>query len=97
MTDSNFHLHIDRLILNDVTLSPSQRHLLQAAIEAELTHLLTEGATAFSTNQTVSSLAIAPITPAANSTPAQLGQQIAQNIYQGMNPGISQSAKGGLG
>ena len=96
MTDSNFHLHIDRLILTDVQLSPSQRHLLQAAVEAELTHLLTEGTAAFSTNQAIASLAIAPITPAPNSTPAQLGQQIAQSIYQGMNPGISQSAIGSL-
>jgi hypothetical protein len=97
MTDSHLHLHIDRLILNDVTLSPSQRHLLQAAIEAELTRLLTESTAAFSTNQAISSLVIAPITPAANSTPTQLGQQIAQNIYQGMNPGISQSVRGSLG
>ncbi len=87
MTDSNLHLHIDRLILNDVTLSPSQRRLLQAAIEAELSHLLTEGASVFSASQAIASLAIAPITPAVNSTPVQLGQQIAQNIYQGMNQG----------
>ena len=86
MTDFNLHLHIDRLILNDVTLSPSQRRLLQAAVEAELSHLLTEGAANFPSDQAIASLAIAPITPAPNSTPTQLGQQIAQSIYQGIKP-----------
>ncbi|WP_088888976.1 hypothetical protein [Leptolyngbya ohadii] len=82
------HLHIDRLILNDFDLTPSQRHLLQSTIESELSRLLTEnGASHLQQSQAIASLSIAPINAAPNSTPTQMGQQIAQNIYQGMNYG----------
>lgn len=80
------HLHIDRLILNDINLTPSQRRLLQSAVESELSRLLSErGASHFQQNQAIASLSIPPINATPNSTPAQLGQQIAHNIYQGMS------------
>ncbi len=38
----NIHLHIDRLVLDGLDIAPHQRHVLQAAVEAELSRLLGE-------------------------------------------------------
>jgi hypothetical protein len=42
----NINLHIERLILDGVDIHPSQRHLLHASVQTELTRLLTEGGVA---------------------------------------------------
>jgi len=38
----NIRMHIDRMALDGVDVAPDQRHVLQAAVEAELSRLLTE-------------------------------------------------------
>lgn len=80
------HIHIDRLIFEGIPLSQRQRRLLQASLEAELGRLVAGdrlGAERLSQ-------AAAPhidagemgFTP--NSSPVQMGQQIAQAVYRGM-------------
>jgi hypothetical protein len=82
----NINIQIERLILEGVSLPRSQRSLLQAAVEAELSRL-------FSVNGLPPSLqngGTIPKLPAnINVTktidPTQMGQQIAQSIYGGLN------------
>ncbi len=79
----NLHLNIERLILEGINLTPSQRRQLQEVVTAELTRLMTEQGIP----PGVQSIALprVPIQiPASATSPAQIGQQIAQNIYTGL-------------
>lgn len=89
----NVRLHIERLILDDLPIRGSQRGLVQGAVEQELARLIEvngvgpdtmTGGTRASVPHTVMHM-----TEGAN--PVQLGQQIAQAVYQGI--GTSQSSK----
>lgn len=82
----NINLHIERLILDGLPISHSQRPLVQAAVEAELARLLaTDG---------LSSCLMAggamPYVPGgsiqlmSDGNPKTLGQQIAQAVYGGI-------------
>jgi hypothetical protein len=82
----NIQVHIERLILDGLNIMPGQRHLLQAAVETELTRLFAE-------DGVPSTLALGGAWPVlstggiqltASSEPAQLGQQIAQAVYGGV-------------
>ncbi len=53
----NINLHIERLVLDGITLSPGESPLLKAAVEAELTRLLMSGG--------VRSACFAPLEPVA--------------------------------
>lgn len=81
----NINLHIDRLILDGVTIAPNQRHLLQASVETELTRLLTDGglASGLAQGTALPRLSTSGIQVTGNN-PAQLGQQIAQSVYGGI-------------
>lgn len=89
----NVQLHIERLILEDLPIARSQRALVQAAVESELTRLITVNGV---TSEVMAGGA-KPSTPmtviqmAEGATPVQLGHQIAQAVYQGI--GNSSSAK----
>jgi hypothetical protein len=82
----NIKLHIDRLILDGIAIPHSQRPLLQAAVEAELSRLITaEGLSSQLMNDGAIpqvSASNLPLNP--NSSPTQLGQQIAQSVYGGI-------------
>jgi hypothetical protein len=79
----NINLHIDRLILDGVTLSQRERTLLGASLEAELTRLLTTGGlpTTFPISGAVPSVSASAMQM--NNNPVQMGQQIAQAVYGG--------------
>jgi hypothetical protein len=81
----NINLHIERLILDGVNITPNQRQLLQTSVETELTRLLTEGRIASSLAQgtTLPRLSTSGIHITGNN-PLQLGQQIAQSVYGGI-------------
>ena len=85
----NINLHIERLVLDGLQLERGQGPHIQAAIEAELTRLLTEQGLAGA----LQNGARLPILPAATmqlnpgSSPSQLGAQIAHSVYTGIgNP-----------
>ena len=85
----NIKLHIERLVLDGLQLERGQGPHIQAAIEAELTRLLTEQglAGAFQNGVRLPSLPAAPLQLNHGSTPAQLGTQIAHSVYTGLgNP-----------
>lgn len=78
------HLQIDRLILEDINLSPRQRRQLQAAVEAELSRLLAERGLPASMQNGGKFPALPALTVTSSTTPTQMGQQIAQGIYRRM-------------
>lgn len=82
----NITLHIERLVLDGLSFSPVDRLRLQAAIETELTRLLsTRGIDAgFQTSALFPSLRAGEIQIAAGSSPDGIGQQIAGALYEGI-------------
>lgn len=81
------NLHIDRLVLDGVNLKPGQQHLVQASLEAELSHLLTERglASGFARNLAVPRVTASGIQLSDDNNPMQLGQRIAQSVYGGID------------
>lgn len=82
----NINLHIERLVLDGLDLAPEQRPLLQAAVESELSRLLTERGLSPSLAQgmAVPRLSAQDIQTTSSNNPTQLGQQIAQSVYGGI-------------
>lgn len=81
----NIDLHIERLILDGIDLTPGQHHLLQTSLTAELTRLLNEGGIA---PQLTGGIALSRLSTSevqwSGDNPVQLGQQIAQSVYGGI-------------
>jgi hypothetical protein len=82
----NITVHIERLIIDGISLAHSQCPRLQATVEAELARLLaTNGlASNLQTHGSWPSLTVAPIELQGTSEPSQLGMQIAQAVYRGI-------------
>jgi hypothetical protein len=80
------NLQIEKIILEDIHLSPSQRRQLQAALEAELSRLVTENGLPphFQSGVAIPSLPV-NLSSSSNTNPTQMGQQIAQSIYGGFS------------
>jgi hypothetical protein len=78
----DIHLHIERLILDGLPLERSQGPHVQAAVEAELTRLLTASGLGeqFQSGGAVPSVR-APEMQVTNNGSTQIGQQIAQSVY----------------
>lgn len=82
----NINLHIERLVLDGLPLNRQQGLLLQTAVEAELTRLLTEqGLAGLSGGSAMPVMKTNSIHIGNQPTPAQLGAQIAQSVYGGIN------------
>lgn len=82
----NINLHIERLVLDGISLSPGERPLLQAAIEAELTRLLANGDLndALRSGGALYSVRTAGIQLENDGSPGRLGEQIAGAVYGGI-------------
>ena len=82
----NIELHIERLILDGLTVEPGQRAEVQAAVEAELTRLLATGELnpELLSSGAVRSLGAREIHVTNQTTPAQLGNHIAQAVHGGI-------------
>jgi hypothetical protein len=82
----NINLYIERIVLEGLPVEPGQRHLVQAALEAELARLIGENGLP----PTLTSGGAWPTLRAdgfgmtKETSPAQIGQQIAQSVYGGM-------------
>jgi hypothetical protein len=81
----NINLHIERLVLDGLPLEQRQGVHLQAAVEQELTRLLTDGqlTTQFNSGGTFASVNGGSIQSAECANPAGLGGQIAKAVYSG--------------
>ncbi len=85
----NINIHIERLILDGLPITHSQRPLVQASVEAELARLLaSDGLTsALQIGGAVPYMPGGSIQLARDSNPHKLGQQIAQAVYGGIGGG----------
>ncbi|MET0357338.1 MAG: hypothetical protein ABW044_11195 [Cellvibrio sp.] len=92
----NINLHIERLVLDGLAITPNQRQLLQASVEAELTRLLSEGGLHSQLNEglSVPRLNAPQINIHSGMSSANLGQQIAASVYQNIGQqGIDSGSK----
>jgi hypothetical protein len=82
----NVNLRIERLILDGLPLTRGQGPQVQAAVEAELARLLTAHglAPSLEAGGALPSVRAGALELQAGSTPAQIGQQIAQAVYGGI-------------
>jgi hypothetical protein len=81
----NIDLHIERLILDGIDLTPGQRHLLQNSVTEELTRLLSHGGVAphLANGIDLNRLPTSAVQWSGDN-PVQLGQQIARSVYGGI-------------
>lgn len=79
-------LHIDRLVLDGVTLAPADRAHFVAAIESELARLVAGGgiSPALANGIALPSLRAPEVTFAPDAKPAQMGEAVAGALYQGV-------------
>jgi hypothetical protein len=82
----NVNMHIEKLILDGLTVAPAERPSLQAAVETELAWLLAEGglAPALQGGGALPSLRAGGIELQGEGNPVHLGAQIARAVYEGM-------------
>jgi hypothetical protein len=82
----NVRLHIERLVLEGMDVSPSERPLLQAALETELGRLLATGGVSSDLQGgiAVPSVRAGGIEMQQAGGAERLGQQIAHAVYQGV-------------
>ena len=85
----NVHVHIERLILDGISIAPGQRGLLHAAVEAELARLLAAGGLSpeLLAGGATPSVPADGIRLTRGSSPAQLGSHIARAVYGGIGGG----------
>jgi len=81
----NINLHIERLVLEGLNISPGQGEQVKAVVEAELTRLLGDGGLSdvLQSGGAFQRGITGGIEVANNESPAQLGEQIAGAIYEG--------------
>jgi len=84
--EPNIHLYVDRLILNGLAVERTQASHVTMAIEAELTRLLIENGlmTSMQTDIAVPSMRANSIQLTSDTSPGQIGTQIAQAIFSGI-------------
>jgi hypothetical protein len=82
----NITLHIERLILDGVPIALHHRSVVQAALEAELTMLLSTGSldNDLLGSASVPGLRVGNVQLSSDGNPHRLGIQIAQAIYSGI-------------
>lgn len=89
----NVRLHIERLVLDGIPVAPDQRPHLQAAIEQELTRLLSAGGSEdtgrginkeLQAGASLYSVQANQIDISPDSGPAEIGRQIAGAVYGGI-------------
>ncbi|TXI20847.1 MAG: hypothetical protein E6Q62_00350 [Nitrosomonas sp.] len=82
------NLHIDHVLLDGIDIKPGEQHSVKAALEAELSRLLTEhGALVpeFTQNLAVPRITSESIQLSGDNNPMQIGKQIAQSVYGGIS------------
>jgi hypothetical protein len=83
----NVHLHIERLVLDAGVVPAQQRGQVKAAVEQELSRLLSQDGLppGLEVARAVRSVAALPIELQRNRQPRDVGAQIARSVYQGIS------------
>lgn len=85
-TSPRIHLHVEKLVLEGLTLGPGDADRLTGAFETELSRLLTRegtGAALGAADGTRSELSL--VAPALSGSPAEMGTTLARAIYAGLS------------
>jgi len=84
----NIDLRIKELILDGLAITPAERPVLQAAVESELARLLAERGLhpALQGSGAQPALRAAGMQLQGGESPAHVGAQIAQAVYEGLGP-----------
>ena len=79
----NINLHIERLVLDGLSLGPGQGAQVKDAVETELSRLLTEGGitSGIQGDGELPTVRADSIVLNGNSDPLHLGQEIARSVY----------------
>jgi len=90
----NIDLHIERLILDGLSIEPKYRAQLQAAVESELTRLLRAGGlkAELSSSGALQSVGASQIQLTGWRTAPVLGKQIAQAVHGGIGAEAGRAA-----
>jgi hypothetical protein len=85
VNNMNVNLHIERLVLDGIALSPRERAMLGTAVTSELTRLITESGLPANlpAGGIVPSIPAGSIQLGSDNNPSLLGQQIAWAVYGG--------------
>ena len=86
MNAKNINIHIDRIVLDGLSVPNHQKFEFKAAVETELVRLFTDNGLAIrlQTSSAMSHISAGDIKLADNSNPINLGQQIARAVYGGI-------------
>ena len=84
----NIRVHIERLILEGLTVGQNEAAQVQAAVETELARLVETGGLApeLKTGTNLASVAAGNLTLGRERTGTFLGGQIARSVYDGVGP-----------
>lgn len=82
----NINLHIERLVLDGVSVEPHQQAELKAAMESELGRLLLTNGISSSVQSNNNTRAVRgdSFSVGSNNEPSHLGQQVAGAVYEGI-------------
>jgi len=82
----NVNLHIEQLILDGIDLPAHQREALAAAVQGELTRLITLGGISPGLQQggALAQVAGDRLRLSAGQSPELIGEQIARSVYEGI-------------
>jgi hypothetical protein len=82
----NISVHVERLVLEGLPVSVSERPLLQVAIEAELTRLLRNGGLAdeLRAGAALTQVPAGTLRVGTESSPKELGTDIARAVHPGL-------------
>jgi hypothetical protein len=80
----NINLHIERLVLDGLKIGPGQGAIIKAAVEAELSRLLTEGGLTLQSGTATPNIKADSIMLNDDDNPLMLGQRIASSVYRGI-------------
>ncbi|HTZ40408.1 MAG TPA: hypothetical protein VMB77_09630 [Syntrophales bacterium] len=82
----NINLHIERLVLDGLNVGSGQGALVKAAVEVELSRLLTEGGLApgLQSGTSLPNIRTNPIRISGDINPSALGERIAGAVYGGI-------------
>lgn len=80
------NLHIERLVLDGVTLGSAEQSVVQTSLEGKLVQLFAAGGVSdrLAGGAAISAIAAAGIHLHESASPSNLGEQLAQSIYGGI-------------
>lgn len=85
-SEMSINLHIGRLVLDGLNISPGQGSQVKTAVESELTRFLTEGGllSDFQGGGAIPNVRANPIQISGDANPSSIGKEIARAVYGGI-------------